>query len=243
MDWVHSFYDTQDTLTGCYGTDVHPFHHAQAARVTGHRGAACTLLELGAGGGQFAVAAAQAGHAVTALDLRASATAHTTRLAEQHGVPVHACTGDFYTVDLGRTYDMVVYWDGFGIGEDADQAALLHQVAQWLEPHGTAFVEVFTPWYWAQHAGFTRNTDTYMQTYGFDARRCRLLDTYTPVGGEAITQSLRCYSPEDLCRLLPEGLVLAEVWPGGAYDTRALTWHSTVPLGQCQSFTAVLQRP
>ncbi|ADV67429.1 class I SAM-dependent methyltransferase [Deinococcus maricopensis] len=243
MDWVHSFYDTQDELTGCHSSGLHPHHHALAARLTAHRGQPGSLLELGAGGGQFAVAAAQVGHAVTALELRPSGTVHTQRLAALHGVQVNAMTGDFYTADPGGPFDMLAYWDGFGVGDDAEQARLLARFPEWLAPGGAAYVDVYTPWYWAQHAGFTRETPAYVQSYGFDADRCRLLDTYARADGKTVTQSLRCYSPEDVRRLLHgTALVLDEVWPGGRFDPRAGTWHPRAPLGECLSFTAVLKR-
>ncbi|EYB66655.1 N-methyl-transferase-like protein [Deinococcus phoenicis] len=241
MHWSHSFYARQDALTGCYRTDIHPFHTALAARVTAHRGRPGSLLELGAGGGQFAAVAALAGHQVTALDLYAGAGEHTRELAAQHGVPLRTMTADFYTADPGGPFDAVCYWDGFGTGEDNEQRHLLSRVAGWLARGGTAYVDVYTPWYWAHHAGFTRPTGRYVQTYGFDAEACRMLDTYAPEGEASFTQSLRCYSPADLRLLLAgTGLTLTEVWPGGAYDPQAGVYHPEVPLGECMMYVAVL---
>lgn len=241
MHWSHSFYERQDALIRCYRRPIHPSHTASAARVTAHQGGPGTLLELGAGGGQFTTAAALARHTVTALELMAGGGEHTRQLAAQHGVTVRTLTGDFYTADPGGPFDTVCYWDGFGIGEDADQRRLLSRVAGWLAPGGTAHVEVYTPWYWAQHVGFTRWAETFTQTYGFDADGCRMLDTYAPHGNEPFTQSLRCHSPADLRLLLSgTGLRLAEVWPGGAYDPGAGVYRPQVPLGEAMSFTAVL---
>ncbi|WP_102126627.1 class I SAM-dependent methyltransferase [Deinococcus planocerae] len=241
MHWSHSFYERQDALTGCYHSPIHPFHTALAARITAHRGRAGSLLELGAGGGQFATCAALLGHQVTALDLRARAGEQTRSLAVQHGVTVQTLTGDFYTLDPGGPFDTVCYWDGFGIGEDADQRFLLSRIARWLAPGGTAYVEVDTPWYWAGHAGFTQRTEGYTRTYGFDAEGCRMLDTYAPTDEDPFTQSLRCYSPADLRLLLPgTGLTLAEVWPGGSYDPEAGVYHPEVSLGEAMTFAAVL---
>lgn len=243
MHWSHTFYEQQDRLTGYYSKPIHPFHTGLAARVTAHRGQPGTLLELGAGGGQFATAAALAGHTVTALDLYARGGEHTRRLAAEHGVTVRARTADFYTADPDGPFDAVCYWDGFGIGEDADQRFLLSRVARWLTASAAAYVDVYTPWYWAHYAGFTQRTEGYVQTYGFDADGCRMLDTYAPAGGDPLTQSLRCYSPADLRGLLPgTGLTLAEVWSGGAYDPRAGVYDPQVELGKCMSYVAVLRR-
>ncbi|GBF04324.1 N-methyl-transferase-like protein [Deinococcus aerius] len=242
MHWSHSFYERQDALTGCYSVPIHPFHTALAARVTAHRGRPGSLLELGAGGGQFATAAALAGHDVTALDLRPGAGEHTRHLATQHGANVRALTGNFYTADPGGPFDTVCSWDGFGVGEDEDQRFLLSRIARWLVPGGTAYVDVYTPWYWARHAEFTRDTGSYTQTYGFDADGCRMLDTYAPPGEEPFTQSLRCYSPADLRLLLTgTGLNLGEVWPGGSYDPQAGIFHPQVPLGECMTYVAVVK--
>ena len=242
MHWSHSFYARQDALIGSVRADIHPFHTSLAARVTAHRGHPGSLLELGAGGGQFAVAAALAGHTVTALDLYAGGGEQTRKRAEQYGVSVHALTADFYTADPGGPFETVCYWDGFGIGTDDEQRFLLSRVAGWLAADGTAYLDVYTPWYWAYHAGFQRQTAGYAQTYGFDASACRMLDTYAPPGEEAFTQSLRCYSPADLRLLLTgTGLALAEVWPGGAYDPEAGVYRPEVPLGECMTYVAVLR--
>lgn len=36
---------------------------------------------------------------------------------------------DFYTVELAGRFDVVCYWDGFGVGSDADQRRLLRRIA------------------------------------------------------------------------------------------------------------------
>lgn len=239
--WSHTFYAQQDRLTGWYGQDLHPTHPALAKRVTQQLRRTGTLLELGAGGGQFAVSAARLGHQVTALDLWAGAGEYTRALATQYATTVQVVTGDFYTVDLPLRFDAVCYWDGFGVGTDDDQRRLLSRIATWLQPGRTAFIDVYTPWYWASYAGFTREGTAYTQVYGFDAEGCRMLDTYSAQGQEPVTQSLRCYSPADLRLLLQgTGLTLTGLWPGGKYDTQAGIYHPVVPLGECMSFTALL---
>ena len=72
--WAYSFYDFQDALTGCYADPVHPFHHERAAEVR-RDAPGVRLLELGSGGGQFAVAAALQGFDVTALEYREQGSA------------------------------------------------------------------------------------------------------------------------------------------------------------------------
>ena len=241
--WARSFYERQGELTGCYAAPIHPFHRELATWLAGqHQGR--RLLELGAGGGQFAVAAAQAGFRVTALDLLESVGENTQRLAKEHGAQVRTLAGDFYALNLPETFDVVCYWDGFGLGTDAEQRQLLGRVREWLAPGGRAFIDIFTPWYWAHHAGYTRHWPEpagLAQTYGFDADGCRMTDTYAPPGEAPLTQSLRCYSPADL-RLLLEGtgLELLRVKAGGKYDPEAGVWHPGVPLGECMTYIAEL---
>ncbi|MFD1731031.1 class I SAM-dependent methyltransferase [Deinococcus malanensis] len=168
---------------------------------------------------------------------------YTRSLAARNSVSVQVVTGDFYTVDFPGTFESVCYWDGFGIGSDDDQRRLLSRVAGWLRPGATAFIDIYTPWYWAYHAGFARQHPGYTQVYGFDAQGCRMTDTYMPHGEEALTQSLRCYSPADLQLLLSgTGLVLTDVWPGGDYDPQAGVYRPEASLGECMTFTVLLQR-
>lgn len=237
--WATSFYDFQDRLTNCYADPLHPFHHQRAAEVHATYGGKI-LLELGSGGGQWAVAAALAGYDVTALEYREIGTQQARKFAAEHGVSIQALTGDFYHADPGGPFDLICYWDGFGIGSDDEQQALLSRFPGWLNADGRALVEVYMPYYWARHAGFTRQTPQYTQVYGFDAEGCRFTDSYT-ASDETQTQSLRCYTPADLRLLLAgTGLSLLDIIPGGQYDTAMQTWHPQVPLAECMNWVAVL---
>lgn len=153
--------------------------------------------------------------------------------------------GDFYTLDPGGPFDVVCYWDGFGIGSDDDQRSLLRRIHGWLAPGGCALVEVYTPWYWAAAAGREQHFhDGSARRYGFDADGCRMLDRWWPEGREAegVTQSLRAYSPADL-RLLLEGtgLVLDRIEEGGAWDDVAQVWHERAPLEAAMSYVVRLR--
>ena len=248
MHWSESFYARQAEIPGTYTTTVHPVTHALAARVTAHLGGPRRVLELGSGGGQFAVAAALQGHDVTALERVPLLAEHTRSLAREGGTPLEVQQADFYTVQLPEAhYDAVCYWDGFGIGTDDDQRRLLRRVAGWLAPTGRMYLDVMTPWYWANATGNAPQLPGYVRDYGFDADGCRMLDTYTPdSGGEpftqsSFTQSLRCYSPADLRLLLQgTGLTLTECWPGGSYDVQAGVWTPEVPLERAMTYAAVL---
>ena len=244
MHWSEAFYARQAGISGMYTAAIHPSTHALATRVTAHLGGPRRVLELGSGGGQFAVAAALQGHDVTALERVPLLAEHTRSLTREGGTPLEVQQADFYTVQLPEAhYDAVCYWDGFGIGTDDDQRRLLRRVAGWLAPTGRMYLDVMTPWYWANATGNAPQLPGYVRDYGFDADGCRMLDTYTPEDGtEPFTQSLRCYSQADLQLLLQgTGLMLTEVWPGGSYDVQAEVWTPEVPLGKCMTYTAVLR--
>ncbi|MBK7780911.1 MAG: class I SAM-dependent methyltransferase [Ardenticatenia bacterium] len=152
--------------------------------------------------------------------------------------------GDFYTLDPDGPFDVVCYWDGFGIGSDDDQRLLLRRIHGWLAPGGCALIEVYTPWYWAAVAGREQHFgDGSARRYGFDADGCRMLDRWWPEGREeeSVTQSLRAYSPADL-RLLLEGtgLVLDGIEAGGAWDEVARVWREQVPLDAAMGYVARL---
>lgn len=246
LDWAVDFYTRQDELSGCYTGPLGPHDHERALTVTdalaGRKG---RMLELGAGGGQSALATAQQGHAVTALELVARSATHArTLISDAAPGSLRVLEGSFYTLDLAETFDVICYWDGFGVGSDAEQRALLKRIAGWLTVGGITLVDINTPWYWAKHAGRQMSTETFTRQYEFDADGCRMLDNWWPTGRpeERVTQSLRCYSPQDLRLLLEEsGLVLESVKPGGAIDYEARKFIPQAPLEQAMQFRALLR--
>ena len=246
MEWVRSFYAQQHQwLAAYYQAPLGDEHHARAALVPALASPPPgRVLELGAGGGQVAAATAALGYDVTAVDLTLVATAHARSLVSAVA-PGHLTVleGDFYTLDISGDFAVVTYWDGFGIGTDADQRRLLRRIRDWLAPTGTALIEVSTPWYWAAAAGTEREIGAMRRRYAFDADGGRLLDhCWSSTAPEAIkTQTLRCYGPADL-RLVLEGtgLELASVRPGGGPDPTSGEWRAQVPLTAAMSYVAVL---
>jgi SAM-dependent methyltransferase len=183
--------------------------------VTRHAGSErLRILELGSGTGTTAGALATAGHDVVAIELQYELVAHTRELAAMvTGGSLRAIPGDFYEIEPPGPFDVIGYFDGFGIGSDEDQRRLLRRIAGWLTPGGCALVDVLVPSYWARHAGNEEEFPTgsgvrYLD--GFDAQGCRMTERMWRVGHEedGVTQSLRCYSPADLGLLL-EGTALS----------------------------------
>ncbi len=247
MSWARDFYARQAQWGHLYTGPILPSHRRRAEQVAAGLGdPPARVLELGAGGGQFAVALAAQGYSVVAVELVPALARHIRRLAAQHpDVEVEVIEGDFLEIDLpAHHFDGLCYWDGFGVGSDDEQRRLLRRIARWLKRSGRAWIEVFTPWHAARLAGLRQRVGEAWREYGFDAEGSRWLDRWWRPGHEAehITQSLRCYTPADL-RLLLEGtgLALVELWPGGKVDLRRGRYLPRVPLAQAMSYTAILR--
>jgi SAM-dependent methyltransferase len=245
MDWALEFYTKQNQWSGVYEEPINEGHRQKAAWIAAFTGAgAKRILELGAGGGQVAAAMADLGHKVVAVEQAPTLAAHAQKLAA--ALPAGQLAvwqADFYTVALAGQFDVVCYYDGFGIGSDADQRRLLKRIAGWLTPSGNALIEVSTPWYAAAVDGRGWTVGQAERRYNFDADGCRWLDTWWPIGQpeQQVQQSLRCYSPADLRLLLePTGLHLTHVKPGGTMDWAQGKWLPAVPLGKSMNYVAQL---
>jgi SAM-dependent methyltransferase len=189
------------------------------------------VLELGCGSGLVSAGIASLGHTVVALDITPEAAASARRVAAE--VPdgrMSVVEGDFFEVDLPEDFDVVCYFDGFGIGSDADQRRLLRRIAGWLGKGGCATIDVYAPWEAFRDSGEEYEEGAAMGRQDFDADGSRSLGPIWPTGDEsqAVTQSLRCYSPADL-RLLLESTGLALE----TYEPYEDEYHETrVPLEQ-----------
>lgn len=205
MDWIQEFYERQNTLSLIYtNSTIADYHHDKVKLIQKHHPEGKSVLELGAGGGQVACATSMAGYEVTAIELIPTFADHIQTLTRQYHQMIQVINADFYSVELNQTFDVITYWDGFGIGSDDEQIRLLDRCAKWLKPDGILLVDVYTPWYWANQHGRTMEFDNTRRRYEFDAFDCRMFDTWwdkdTPE--DSVTQSLRCYSPADLKLIL-----------------------------------------
>ena len=246
MIWIKTFYEKQNELSNAYFGEISEYEYSRVAAIEQLAGPGKKrVLELGAGGGQSAAATADAGHDVTAIEIVHSFVEHARQLATKKWQgTMTVIEGDFYTVEVSGTFDVVCYWDGFGVGSDADQKRLLTRIASWFTQDGCALIDINTPWYWAIQAnGQEMHTDQWTRRYGFDAAECRMLDSWWPANDEtqAVTQSLRCYSPADLKLLLEEtGLSLETYESGGAVDYQARQYCEHVQLEQAMQYRAKL---
>ena len=248
MEWIQDFYKEQYRITEGMADSITKFDEALVDKVesTSNVKGRLKILELGGGLGLFAVAAAKRGHDVTIIELVPSAVQQIHKLALEHDVAkkMTIIQGDFYEVDLPSDFDVVCYWDGFGVGSDDDQKLLLRRIDSWLLPSGVSLIDIYTPWYWAKVSGreMKIGEDSYRR-YGFDAEGCRMLDTWWSTDSPKVTQSLRCYSPADLNMLLSgTSLFLHSNKPGGEMDYDKWVFTEHVPLERALSFLAVLKK-
>jgi SAM-dependent methyltransferase len=166
------------------------------------------VLELGCGGGQAASATADLGarFEVTGIELDPDLALHARKLAEEGGRSnVRILQEDFYKVDLDEHFDVICYWDSFGIGTDHDQRTLLQRIGQWLSPDGVALIDIIST---SASIGRTGETQEVIpgkvsRSYSFDDLHSRLIDKWMASQHE-ITQSFRSYNPDDF-RLLALG--------------------------------------
>ena len=242
--WVGPFYDRKSLAAGPSGVLPHHEERAQAIqRLTGLD--AARVLELGAGAGGSAVATAELGHAVTAVELSPVRARFAAELADERGAEgLQVVQGDFMTVGLSTAYDVVVMWNGFGIGDDDFQRAMLRRIHdEWLAPDGWVVLDVFNPAAWCRWAGEDAVDEEtgVRQRVDFDVVGSRFLDSWWFDGPDAepATQSVRCYSPADL-RLLVEPTGLAVVTIEQQEDSMSPL--VTGPLGEAWGYRVVLRR-
>lgn len=246
MEWVKEFYEKQEKWTRCYTAPISEYHIDRVKEIEKILGStSLKILELGCGGGQFAVAAATRGHKVVAVELNKDFVDYGKELAESESTNVNYIAGSFYDVTIEENFDAVCYFDGFGIGTDADQRVLLKRISNWLKPNGKAFIDIYTPWYWAYASGQKSIFKTLERCYDFEPYECRMIDKWWPKENEsqAVKQSLRCYSPADLKMLIdPTDLMIESIQPGGAMDYEKMVFVEKAPLAKAMNYLAVLKK-
>lgn len=264
MNWVVPYFTKQGEWFG--PTGIFPEHRERAAaveRLCG--GGRKRILELGAGAGGTAAAMADLGNAVVAVELAPSRVEHARQLA-RHRPNFEVVEADFYAVELTGPFDVVCYWDGFGVGTDADQRRILRRVArEWLSENGKMLLDVYMPSTWAARAGeeerlgrIWRYVEGEVRTvdlevplkkrYDFDPVTSRVSIELWPIRRrrEAIRQWVRCYTPADFTLLL-EHTGLQSNWfeaNGQQFDIDKEHTMSS-PIGSVETYLArlVLDRP
>lgn len=247
MDWVKTFYDAQNEWFGVYLGDVEENHRERAVLMNKMTSStAKQILELGAGGGQTAIALAELGHEVSAVELLEESVLHAQKLSHQMKVAINIQQGDFYTIEYQQSFDLICYFDSFGIGTDADQRRLLRRIESWLKPGGCVIIEVGATWYWAGIAnGRTMDLGACFRQYSFDVINSKLIDSWWRKGEpEAVVrQYLRCYTPVDFELLLEgTGLELVAIEAGGRVDYEQMEFIKKADLEEAMTYYVKLRK-
>jgi SAM-dependent methyltransferase len=223
VEWVRDFYTRTGTWWGPAEAKITDRDLRRVDVVERFAGPApCRILELGCGYGTTVSAAAIAGYTVTGVEV--SDRADFAAQLPTDSARARIVKDDFYAIQLNGTFDVVCYWNGFGVGSDPDQRRLLGRIAsEWLTPDGLALIDIANPFVWARWDGDEDSREprpdagyeySLRERTTYDPIHNRALDTWweTDTPEQSFSQSIRCYTPADLSLLLEgTGLALANV--------------------------------
>ncbi len=247
MAWIDTFYQKQTEWFGIYLGDLDETHHERAELCQNYIQSPRKVLELGAGGGQTAIALAQLYDCpVTMVEILEVSCQQAVSLIDFYKVPVSVIEGNFYKIKLHETYDLICYFDSFGIGDDTEQKALLNRIASWLSPSGIALIEIGNPLFWSNTAHNKKmDLGACIRHCQFDFGTSRLIDRWWrhEYPDEIIYQSLRCYKPDELEALLSDTeLSLKHIHPGGTINFEKMEFYNDADLIDCSTYYVILQK-
>lgn len=255
MDWIKEFYSTTGTWWGPAESQITERDYQRLhilERLCGP--GPWRVLELGSSCGATAMVMAQAGHDVVGIEI-SDRIAFARQYEGQCGGSPRFVNDDFYHASFDHPFDVVCYWNGFGVGADADQRRLLRRMAdEWLADHGIVLVDVANPVRWITWAGDEEQLAAapdqgyrydVSQRIDFDPVRNRFIDTWWETNSpeRALSQDIRCYAPADFMLLLEgTGLKLDRLEVDGQelrLDARQMSSH---PLWTNHEYLAKLSK-
>lgn len=198
-----------------------------------------TVLELGAGNGLLARSLSAFNKKITTVELVPEMVEFAKKYNSSN---ITALCGSFYDIDLSNTFDTILYMDGFGVGTDKEQLALLKRIHDWLNDDGVALIDIYQPEYWKKVNGnkmMPFPNSNVSRIYGYDHTFNRMTDTWWEEDAPEIRyiQSLACYSLDevyDLCRRA--NLNVTAYFPGGAMDYENWQFNEVVALSKALSY-------
>jgi len=204
QDWVKDFYTQAGIWWGRdpQASGTHADRVAAVERLTGP--GPKRILDLGCGPGLSAAAMADAGHAITGVELNPTDAAYTRELLKTPRTgALTFLEADFFTVTLPGPFDVVACWQVFGIGPDFDQRRLLRRISgEWLAPGGKVLLDVYHPagpmrdngreWHLKPLKGVPGSVEM-IERCQYDPVQSRWIDEWTPVEHpeKAMAQTLR----------------------------------------------------
>ena len=163
-----------------------PYWLALAQRYGGPVGGPTSgpILELACGTGRVTIPLAEAGYAVTGLDLSAAMLAEARRKSIGHGLPVTWVLGDMRHFDLGQTFALIIlpFNTLCHLMTIDDLAGCLACVRRHLRPDGRFALDMFVP----DMTLLLRDPETH---YFF-------ADYYDETGRRVVITSTGCYAPD-----------------------------------------------
>ncbi|MGF2714201.1 N-methyltransferase [Bacillus mycoides] len=195
-----------------------------------------TMLELGAGNGGFARAMSKLNVKMITVEL----VTELVEFARDHSskdITIHH--GDFYQIDISEEFDVVSYLDGFGVGTDDEQLFLLKRIKDWMKDDGCALIDIYQPLYWKKISGQEMSLSSAMRKYEYDSINERMLDHWWNPNypNDIVTQSLRCYTIEEISHLCTKAdLSIVGFFPGGAFDFEQSRYKEQASLYDCLSY-------
>jgi len=215
MDWIKIFYSNTGKWWGPAEVKITDRDYKRLETVKRLYGSLPkTTLELGSSYGNTASVFADAGIDVTAIEISDRADFAKKYAGKKHKGKLVFIKDDFYKINLSQKYDVVCYWNGFGIGTDEDQKKLLIKIAQeWLKPKGTLIMDVQNPYIWKKWNGDKEhkkakpdegyNYDIW-QEIKYDRNEKRMYDTWWESDKPKIkyTQTIRCYTSKEISSLV-----------------------------------------
>ncbi|MBE7128692.1 class I SAM-dependent methyltransferase [Bacillus mycoides] len=194
------------------------------------------MLELGAGNGRFARAMSRLQVKMTTVEL----VPELVMFAKEHStnnIDIHCA--DFYKINFEEKFDVVSYLDGFGVGTDDEQLILLKRIKNWMKDDGCALIDIYQPLYWKKVSGQEMSLSAAMRKYEYDSINERMLDHWWDPNypNDVVTQSLRCYTVDEISNLCAEaGLSIMGFFPGGAYDFEKRKYKELATLNECLAY-------
>ncbi|HGP3674277.1 MULTISPECIES: class I SAM-dependent methyltransferase [Bacillus cereus group] len=195
-----------------------------------------SMLELGAGNGGFARAMSKLRVKMTTVEL----VRELVMFAKEHStndIAIHCA--DFYKINFEEKFDVVSYLDGFGVGTDDEQLILLKRIKNWMKDDGCALIDIYQPLYWKKVSGQEMLLSSAMRKYEYDSINERMLDHWWHPNNpnDIVTQSLRCYTVDEISNLCAEAsLSIVGIFPGGAYDFEEGKYKEQASLNECLSY-------
>ena len=197
-------------------------------------------------GGQTACLLSKSGFQVTMIEIQKESVDHARELMKRHHTEWIVKQGDFYNIKLKEKFDIITYFDSFGIGSDTDQIRLLCRINEWLSKDGTALIEIGNKTFWREIAhGKSFNLGPAIRTYDYDFDRDILLDTWTlnAPGRERNIQKLRCYLAEEIDILLSKsGLRAVAYLPAGRIDFDKEVFMLDADMSNCMTFYTLIKK-